>query len=103
MSEFVVEEMPNMDENIMYRFMVKQISTGWFYPNLSKVMAEELCKKLNEPIEKGLKRFYIEDEYVKDKKKLMKPVWCDTWGNAIELRNFLNENIKEDCNCYKKC
>lgn len=102
MSDFVIQEMPNMDKNVMYRFMVRQNSTGWFYPNLSKRMAEELCDKLNEPMEKGQERFYIDDEYVKDKEGLMKQVWCDTYGNAIELRDFLNENIKGDCNCCKK-
>ena len=45
MSEFIIEEMPNDKELLM----VKQPSTGWFYPNLTKVEAEALCEKLNEP------------------------------------------------------
>lgn len=48
MSGFIVEEMPNKVESDMNRFMVKEEATGWFFPNLNKISAHELCAKLNE-------------------------------------------------------
>lgn len=44
MNEFIIERMLNND-----KLCVRQKSTGWVYPNLSAIEAEELCKKLNEP------------------------------------------------------
>ena len=45
MPEFVIEYMPN-EKNLV---MVKQPSTGWFYPNLNMIQAKTLLEKLNEP------------------------------------------------------
>ena len=50
MSDYIVEIMPNKTENEENCFRILQKSTGWFYPNLSKIMAEQLCEKLNENI-----------------------------------------------------
>jgi DNA-binding PadR family transcriptional regulator len=49
--EFIIEVMENIEETNKNNLMVKQTSTGWFYPNLSKMEAEVLCNKLNEPFE----------------------------------------------------
>lgn len=46
--DFIIEIMPNKTENDEFPLMIRQKSTGWFYPNLTKVMAKELCDKLNE-------------------------------------------------------
>ena len=40
-------------------------------------------------------RFYIEDEHVKDKNKIMKPVWFDKVSDAIKHMEFLNKNIEK--------
>ena len=64
MKEFIIEEMPNND-----KLYIKQTSTGWIYPNLTKIEAEELCKKLNEPFEKEP---HTIDDYFKE------------WAKAIE-------------------
>lgn len=98
MNDFIIQTMSNKTLDDEFPFMVKQQSTGWFYPNLSKIMAEELCMKLNE----GQERFYIEDEYVKDKHKKMKSVYVEKYDDAIKLKDFLNENVKGDCRCCKK-
>lgn len=94
MSDFIVELMPNKTHEDIDSLMVKQQSTGWFYPNLSRIMAEELCKKLNELLEKGNDRFYLDDEHVMDKKHIMKPIWVENYTDAIELKDFLNDNIR---------
>ena len=65
MSDFIIETMPddNSDDEFKFKtddfsypnkYMVKQKSTGWFYPNLTKVQAEALCEKFNELISKPL-------------------------------------------------
>ena len=48
MGEFCVEVMFNLPESDEFRYMVKQKTTGWFYPNLTKREAEVLCDKFNE-------------------------------------------------------
>ena len=48
MSNFVVEVMPNKEESDMNNRMVKETDTGWFFPNLNVISANELCAKLNE-------------------------------------------------------
>ena len=63
--EFIIEVMPddNSDDEFKFKtddfsypnkYMVKQKSTGWFYPNLTKIQAEALCEKFNELISKPL-------------------------------------------------
>lgn len=78
MSEFTIEVMEDGKKN---RFMVKQESTGWFYPNLSKLQAEELCEKLNEPF-KPKETKSIEDYF-------------NEWNNCIEE---LTEKEREKIN-----
>ena len=92
MSEYIIQKMPiDIDDELCW--MVKQISTGWFYPYLSKTMAVTLCDKLNEPFNKSEDRFFIEDEYVKDKEHEMESIWIERYSDALKLKDFLNDNI----------
>ena len=47
------------DEEVTQKYMVKQESTGWFYPNLSKLEANTLCDKLNETEKKEVPQHRI--------------------------------------------
>lgn len=54
MSGFIVEVMLNKEESDEDRFMVKEESTGWFLPNMTKITANHVCDKFNELLEKPL-------------------------------------------------